>query len=46
MWKNCFYDRDHKTAPEKAGLLNGEQWGYLRFVLPMFEQFVLENYEM
>lgn len=28
----------------KKGILNGCERGYVRFVLPMFEQFVLENY--
>ena len=29
----------------KKGLINGEERGYVRFVLPLFEQFVLENYQ-
>ena len=29
----------------KKGIINGDDRGYVRFVLPMFEQFVLENYE-
>ncbi len=28
----------------KKGIINGDERGYVRFVLPMFEQFVLENY--
>lgn len=28
----------------KKGIINGDERGYVRFVLPLFEQFVLENY--
>ncbi len=28
----------------KKGILNGEQYGYVKFVLPFFKEFVLENY--
>lgn len=28
----------------KKGLLNGDEHGYVRFVLPLFDQFVLDNY--
>jgi len=28
----------------KKGLLNGDEWGYIRFVLPLFDRYVLENY--
>lgn len=28
----------------KRGIINGEVRGYVHFVLPLFEQFVLENY--
>lgn len=29
----------------QRGLINGDEYGYVRFVLPLFEQFVLANYE-
>ncbi len=29
----------------KKGIINGDEYGYVRFVLPLFEQFVLENYD-
>lgn len=29
----------------RKGLLNGDERGYVHFVLPMFEQFVIENYD-
>lgn len=30
----------------KKGVINGEERGYVKFVLPLFEQYVIENYEV
>ena len=28
----------------RKGLIDGEEYGYVYFTLPLFEQFVIENY--
>ena len=29
----------------KKGIIDGSEYGFVRFTLPFFERFVLENYE-
>ena len=30
----------------KKGLINGEQYGYVNFILPVFDEYVIENWEI
>lgn len=30
----------------KKGLINGDEYGYVRFTLPLFDRFVIENYDL
>jgi len=36
----------YRTRLIRKGILNGDQYGVVRFELPLFDRFVIENYQM